>query len=63
MKKVLEAQGPVDQWLALEAGGKEPGNGQKMEGHDLRVSEARPLPLKGDNRQTGGTRTPKKRVS
>jgi RNA recognition motif-containing protein len=38
-------------------------NGQKMEGHDLRVSEARPLPLKGEGRQAGGTRTPKKRAS
>jgi RNA recognition motif-containing protein len=38
-------------------------NGQKMEGHDLRVSEARPLPTKGENRQVGGTRSPKKRAS
>ncbi|HYR92486.1 MAG TPA: RNA-binding protein [Terriglobia bacterium] len=38
-------------------------NGQKMEGHDLRVSEARPLPLKGEGRQPSGTRIPKKRAS
>jgi RNA recognition motif-containing protein len=38
-------------------------NGQKMEGHNLRISEARPLPFKNENRQTGGTRTPKKRAS
>jgi RNA recognition motif-containing protein len=38
-------------------------NGQKMEGHNLRVSEARPLPLKGEKRQSGGIRTPKKRAS
>ncbi|PYR98536.1 MAG: RNA-binding protein [Acidobacteria bacterium] len=38
-------------------------NGQKMEENDLRVSEARPLPVKGENRQAGGTRSPKKRVS
>ncbi|PYS46832.1 MAG: RNA-binding protein [Acidobacteria bacterium] len=38
-------------------------NGQKMEDHELRVSEARPLPLKGENRQTGGTRTTKRKVS
>jgi RNA recognition motif-containing protein len=38
-------------------------NGQKMEGHNLRVSEARPLPFRGDQRQTGGTRSPKKRAS
>jgi len=38
-------------------------NGQKMEGHNLRISEARPLPFKTDGRQMGGTRTPKKRAS
>jgi RNA recognition motif-containing protein len=38
-------------------------NGQTMEDHDLRVSEARPLPLKGESRQAGGTRPPKKKVS
>jgi RNA recognition motif-containing protein len=38
-------------------------NGQKMEGHNLRVSEARPLPFKTEGRQVGGTRTPKKRAS
>jgi len=38
-------------------------NGQKMEGHNLRISEARPLPFKNEGRQTAGTRTPKKRAS
>jgi RNA recognition motif-containing protein len=38
-------------------------NGQKMEGHNLRVSEARPLPLKGENRQAGGTRSPRRKAS
>src|ERR1043166_401949 len=39
-------------------------NGEHMEGHNLRVSEARPLPFKTtENRHTGGTRTPKKRAS
>jgi RNA recognition motif-containing protein len=38
-------------------------NGQKMEGHNLRISEARPLPFRTENRQVGGTRTPKKRAS
>ena len=38
-------------------------NGQKMEGHNLRVSEARPLPFRNEGRQAGGTRTPKKRAS
>jgi RNA recognition motif-containing protein len=39
-------------------------NGQKMEGQSLRVSEARPLPFRTEHRQqTGGARTPKKRVS
>lgn len=36
-------------------------NGQKMEGHNLRISEARPF--KTENRQVGGTRSPKKRAS
>src|SRR5262245_53252489 len=52
LPEVLRAQEAVD---AL--------NGQKMEGHNLRVSEARPLPLKGEGRQLGGTRSPKKRAS
>ena len=52
LPEVLRAQEAVD---AL--------NGQKMEGHDLRVSEARPLPLKSEGRQVGGTRTPRKRAS
>ncbi len=39
-------------------------HGQKMEGNDLRVSEARPLPFRSsEGRQAGGTRTPKKRAS
>jgi RNA recognition motif-containing protein len=39
-------------------------NGQKMEGHDLRISEARPLPFKTpESRQNGGTRSPKRRAS
>jgi RNA recognition motif-containing protein len=38
-------------------------NGQKMEGHVLRVSEARPLPFRPEGRQAGGTRSPKKRAS
>ena len=38
-------------------------NGQIMEGHNLRVSEARPLPFRTDGRQAGGTRSPKKRAS
>jgi RNA recognition motif-containing protein len=38
-------------------------NGQKMEGHDLRVSEARPLPFKNEGRQVGGMRSTKKRAS
>jgi RNA recognition motif-containing protein len=38
-------------------------NGQRMEGHNLRVSEARPVQLKTEGRQTGGIRTPRKRAS
>jgi cold-inducible RNA-binding protein len=39
-------------------------NGQRMEGHDLRISAARPLPTKGsDSRQLGGTRSPRKKAS
>jgi len=38
-------------------------NGQTMEGQNLRVSEARPIPFKTENRQAGGTRSPKKRAS
>jgi RNA recognition motif-containing protein len=38
-------------------------NGEKMEGHNLRISEARPLPFKTEGRQSGGIRTPKKRAS
>jgi len=53
LPEVLNAQEAVD---AL--------NGQKMEGHILRISEARPLPFRNnEGRQLGGTRTPKKRAS
>jgi RNA recognition motif-containing protein len=38
-------------------------NGQRMEGNNLRVSEARPIPFKNDGRQTGGTRSPRKKAS
>jgi len=38
-------------------------NGKKMEGHDLRVSEARPLPFRPEGRQAAGTRAPRKRAS
>src|SRR5690349_20521656 len=38
-------------------------NGQNLESHDLRVSEARPMPDKGEGRHTGGTRSPRKRAS
>ena len=52
MPEVLNAQEAVD---AL--------NGQTMEGNSLRVSEARPIPFKSEGRQTGGTRSPRKRAS
>jgi RNA recognition motif-containing protein len=52
LPEVLRAQEAVDSL-----------NGEKMEGQILRISEARPLPAKGDNRQVGGTRSPKKRAS
>ena len=38
-------------------------NGQRLEGHNVRVSEARPVLLKSDGRQAGGTRSPKRRAS
>jgi RNA recognition motif-containing protein len=38
-------------------------NGQSMEGHDLRISEARPMPDKGEGRQIGGAKSPKRRAS
>jgi RNA recognition motif-containing protein len=38
-------------------------DGQKLEGNNLRVSEARPIPFKTEGRQVGGTRSPKKRAS
>ncbi len=37
--------------------------GEKLEGQVLRISEARPVPVTGEGRQTGGTRSPKKRAS
>src|SRR5215475_3995060 len=39
-------------------------NGQRMEGHNVRVSEARPVNLNTEGRQTGtGQRAPKRRAS
>ena len=38
-------------------------DGQKIEGNNLRVSEARPIPFKTEGGQAGGTRSPKKRAS
>jgi RNA recognition motif-containing protein len=38
-------------------------NGQKMEGNNLRISEARPIPFRTESRQVSGTRAPKKRAS
>jgi RNA recognition motif-containing protein len=38
-------------------------NGQSIEGHNLRVSEARPVLLKNDTRQTGERRAPRKKAS
>src|SRR5438270_17024 len=52
LPEVLNAQEAVD---AL--------NGQTMEGNNLRVSEARPIPFKSESRQAGGTRSPRKRAS
>ena len=52
LPEVINAQEAVD---AL--------NGQTMEGHELRISEARPLPFRTEGRQAGGTRSPKKRAS
>jgi RNA recognition motif-containing protein len=52
LPEVLRAQEAVD---AL--------NGKRLEGHDLRISAARPLPMKGDSRQMGGTRSPRKKAS
>jgi len=36
-------------------------NGERLEGHNLRVSEARPVNLNADGRQIGSTRSPKQR--
>src|SRR2546427_2509184 len=53
LPEVLHAQEAVD---AL--------HGQTMEGQNLRVSEARPLPFRAnEGRQVGGTRSPRKRAS
>jgi RNA recognition motif-containing protein len=38
-------------------------NGQRMDGHNLRVSEARPVLLKSEGNQQGGGRSPRKRAS
>jgi|SRR6185503_7784549 len=39
-------------------------NGQKMDGHNLRVSEARPVNLNTEGRQVGGAaRSPKRKAS
>ena len=39
-------------------------NGQSMDGHNVRVSEARPVLLKNDTgHQASGTRSPKRRAS
>ena len=38
-------------------------NGQAMEGHNLRVSEARPLQFKTESRQASSARTPRKKAS
>jgi len=38
-------------------------NGERMEGQNLRVSEARPVNLNTEGRQIGVTRSPKRRAS
>jgi cold-inducible RNA-binding protein len=38
-------------------------DGEQMESHSLRISEARPVNLKTEGRQLGGTGSPKKRAS
>src|SRR5215470_4716446 len=38
-------------------------NGERMEGHNLRVSEARPVNLNSEGRQVGATRSPRKKAS
>ena len=38
-------------------------NGERMEGQNLRVSEARPVNLNTEGRQIGTTRSPKRRAS
>ena len=38
-------------------------NGQKMEGNNLRVSEARPIPFKVEGRQISAARPPRKKAS
>jgi len=38
-------------------------NGQRLEGHNVRVSEARPVNLNTEGRQVGATRSPKRKAS
>jgi hypothetical protein len=38
-------------------------NGEKLEGHNVRVSEARPVSLKTEGRQIGATRSPRRKAS
>src|SRR5215510_2848346 len=38
-------------------------NGQKFEGQNIRVSEARPVSMKTDGRQLGASRSPRRRAS
>ena len=38
-------------------------NGQRYEGHNLRVSEARPVNLNTEGRQVGATRSPRRKAS
>jgi RNA recognition motif-containing protein len=38
-------------------------NGQRFEGHNVRVSEARPVSMKTENRQLGASRSPRRRAS
>src|SRR5206468_12336421 len=52
LPEVLRAQEAVDTLT-----------GRKMEGNNLRVSEARPLRFKSEGRQACGTRSPKTRAS
>jgi|SRR5579884_1014476 len=38
-------------------------NGERLEGHNVRVSEARPVNLNTEGRQIGSTRSPKRKAS